>query len=243
MPLFESGDVSIYYETLGVADGPPLLLLAPGGLRLSRVENWSKAPWDPIDALGDRYRIVAMDQRNTGRSYAPITAAYGWADYTADQLALMDHLGLERFGVIGMCIGGGFGLRLVHTAPDRVEALVAMQPIGLHGNRDTYRNLFAEWRAAVAADHPEASEADWDRVWSNLFGSDRLLWTIPDEAIETLAAPVLVLLGDDEYHPTLASREVAARAPAATLVERWKEPADVPAARQAVDDFLAAHLG
>lgn len=242
MPLFEDGDVSIYYETHGV-DGPPLLLLAPGGLRLSRVENWSRAPWDPIAALGDRYRIVAMDQRNTGRSFAPITADYGWADYTADQLALMDHLGLERFGVMGMCIGGGFGLRLVHAAPERVAALVAMQPIGLDGNRDTYRGLLGEWRAAVAADHPEASDADWDAVWSNLFGTDRLLWTIPDEAIETLASPVLVLLGNDEYHPTVASRELAARAREATLVERWKEPADVPAARQAVDDFLAAHLG
>src|SRR5687768_11646171 len=168
MPLFEDGDVSIYYETYGV-DGPPLLLLAPGGLRLSRVENWSKAPWDPIAALADRYQIVAMDQRNTGRSFAPITAEYGWGDYTADQLALMDHLGIERFGVVGMCIGAGFGLGLVHASPDRVSGLVAMQPIGQDGNRETYRGLFAEWRAAVAADHPEATDAIWDAVWSNLF--------------------------------------------------------------------------
>jgi pimeloyl-ACP methyl ester carboxylesterase len=241
MALFESGDVTIYYETHG--DGPPLLLLAPGGLRLSRVENWSRAPWDPIAALADRYRIVAMDQRNTGRSFAPIGSGYGWADYTADQLALMDHLGIDRFGVVGMCIGGGFGLRLAHAAPDRVRAVVAMQPIGNYDNRDTYRGLFEEWRAAVVGDHPEVDGDAWEAVWSNLFGSDRLLWTIPDDAIETLAAPVLVLLGNDEYHPTAASRAVAERAPRATLVERWKAPDDVPAARQAVDDFLAAHAG
>ena len=240
MPVFESGDVTIYYETQG--DGPALLMLAPGGLRLSRIENWNRAPWDPIAALADRYRIVAMDQRNTGRSFAPITAAYGWADYTTDQLALMDHLGIERFGVMGMCIGGGFGLRLVDAAPDRVSGLVAMQPIGNHENRDTYRGLFDDWRTAVGADHPEASEADWQGAWSNLFDTDRLLWTIPDESIAHLAAPVLVLLGNDEYHPSVASREIAARAPRATLIERWKDPADVPAARQAVDDFLAAHL-
>lgn len=239
MALLESGNVTIYYETHG--DGPPLLLLAPGGLRLSRVENWSRAPWDPIAALAERYQVVAMDQRNTGRSFAPITADSGWADYTADQLALMDHLGIERFGVIGMCIGGGFGLRLAHVAPERVRAVVAMQPIGNYDNRDTYRGLFEEWRSAVGADHPEADASDWESVWSNLFDGNRLLWTIPDEAIETLAPPVLVLLGNDEYHPTAASRAVAERAPRATLLERWKAPEDIPVARQAVDDFLAAH--
>lgn len=239
MPRFTTGDVTIHYETFGA--GPAVLMLAPGGLRLSRIENWSRAPWDPIAALADRYHVVAMDQRNTGRSVAPITAEDGWADYSADQLALMDHLGIERFAVMGMCIGGGFGLRLAHVAPERVTGVVAMQPIGNADNRATYRGIFDEWREAVGADHPEASDAAWEGVWQNMFGGDELLWTIPDAVVTTLRPPILVLLGNDEFHPTVASRDVAARAPHATLVERWKEPADQPAARAAVDGFLAAH--
>lgn len=240
MPEFATGEVTIHYETRG--DGPPLLLLAPGGLRLSRIENWVRAPWDPIEALAGRYRIVAMDQRNTGRSFAPISAAGGWADYSADQLALMDHLGIERFGVVGMCIGAGFGLRLAHVAPARVAAVVAMQPIGNAGNLASFRGIFEEWRAAAGGAHPEAAPEDWEGLWRNMFGGTDLLWTIADDAIPGIGAPLLVLRGNDEFHPSVASRELVARAPRAALVERWKEPADQPAARAAIDEFLAAHV-
>src|SRR5262245_50129970 len=94
VPTLENGPVTLHYQTS--ADGPPLLMLAPGGLRASRAETWSRAPWNPIEALSDRYRVVVMDQRNTGTSFAPVTAEDGWTAYAADQLALMDHLGFER---------------------------------------------------------------------------------------------------------------------------------------------------
>ncbi len=120
MAKFENGDVTLHYETWG--SGPAVLLLAPGGLRASRIETWSVAPWNPIEALNDRYRVVAMDQRNTGTSFAPITGSDGWSSYAGDQLALMDHLGIERFCVMGMCIGGAFVLELAREASDRVVA-------------------------------------------------------------------------------------------------------------------------
>ncbi len=63
----------------------------------------------------------------------------------------------------------------------------------------------------------------------------------PDDVLATLETPLLVLQGADVYHPTLASRRAAELVPGASLVERWKEPADQPAARAAVDAFLAEH--
>ena len=147
MSTVQLGPATIRYETTG--DGPAVLLLAPGGLRASRIETWSAAPWNPIEALSDRFRVVAMDQRNTGTSFAPVTGATGWDDYAADQLALMDHLGIDRFAVVGMCIGGAFIAKLLVDAPDRVSAAVAMQPIGLDGNEDTFDELFAAWRDDV----------------------------------------------------------------------------------------------
>jgi pimeloyl-ACP methyl ester carboxylesterase len=237
--MFEDGPVKLHYHTRG--EGPALLLLAPGGLRGSRIETWDKAPWNPIDALADRYRVVAMDQRNTGTSFAPITAADGWPTYAADQLAVMDHLGIDRFGVVGMCIGGAFLLELVSEAPERITAAVAMQPIGNADNRDEFRESFDEWRSDVAADHPEATDADWEGCWSNLFGGDDPLWSVPDSRLPMLDVPMLVLQGADVYHPKAASQQLAALAPSATLIERWKDPADQPAARAAVDDFLASN--
>lgn len=239
MPTLDRDATTIRYEVTG--DGPPILLLAPGGLRASRIEAWDRAPWNPIEALADRYRVVAMDQRNTGTSFGPITASDGWDTYAGDQLAVMDHLGIERFAVCGMCIGGAFICRLLTTTPERVTAAVAMQPIGRDGNVDAFRGIFDEWREAIAGDHPEAGDADWQGLYANLFGADRRLWSVDDDAVASITTPLLVLRGDDVYHPASASEFLAATAPNATLVERWKEPDDQPAARAAVDRFLAEH--
>jgi pimeloyl-ACP methyl ester carboxylesterase len=236
---FERGPLSLEYATRG--DGPAILLLAPGGLRASRIEMWANAPWNPIDALADRFRVVAMDQRNTGTSFAPITGHDGWSTYADDQLALMDHLGIDRFSVMGMCIGGAFIMRLIADAPDRVAAAVSMQPIGLDSNRAEFLAMYALWREGIETEHPEASDADWDGLCTNLFGGDDLLWSVPDALLPGVTTPLLVLQGDDVYHPRRASTQLAALVPAATLVERWKDPDDQPAARAAVDAFLAAH--
>jgi len=130
---------------------------------------------------------------------------------------------------------------LIEQAPERINAAVACQPIGLAGNRDAFRAIFDDWRSVIGDDHPEASDDDWESFWSNLFGGENILWSVPDEFVASINTPILVLQGDDEYHPKEASRWLAATAPSATLVERWKEPADQPAAKVAVDNFLAAN--
>src|SRR5262249_28941109 len=104
MPIFTRGDIHTYYEEQ--VKGVQLLMIAPGGMR-STVSFWDRAPWNPIPQLAAHYRVIAMDQRNAGQSKAPIRATDGWRVYTEDQLALLDHLGVTRFHVAGMCIGGG----------------------------------------------------------------------------------------------------------------------------------------
>jgi pimeloyl-ACP methyl ester carboxylesterase len=239
VPSLTTGSVTLHYETWG--EGPAVLLLAPGGLRASRIETWAQAPWNPIETLRNRYLVVAMDQRNTGTSFAPITANDGWPSYAHDQLAVMDHLGIERFSVLGMCIGGAFIMELLAEVPARIAAAVVLQPIGQAENRGAFRAIFDQWRDGIADDHPEASEADWEGCWSNLYGTDNVLWSVPDALLPTIETPVLVLQGDDVYHPRVASQHLATTVPKATLIERWKDPTDQPAARAAIDDFLAAY--
>src|SRR5262245_10998436 len=202
---------------------------------------WANAPWNPIDALADRFQVVAMDQRNAGESFAPVTGDDGWDSYATDQLALMDHLGIERFSVLGMCIGGAFIMSLLARAPERVRAAVALQPVGLDGNRDEFRALFDDWRKTAADAHPETSDADWESFRTHLFGGDHKLWSVPDDQLPGVTTPLLVLQGDDIYHPKSASKLLADTVPSATLIEHWKDPADQPAARAAVDAFLAEH--
>ena len=58
-----------------------------------------------------------------------------------DHLALMDHLGIEKFMVMGFCVGGPFIWNLLRRAPDRIVAAVLAQP---SGSRPEKRDLFYE---------------------------------------------------------------------------------------------------
>jgi len=49
------------------------------------------------------------------------------------------------------------------------------------------------------------------------------------------------LLGNDIYHPSATSREVASLAAHAELIERWKDPDVVPETVRRVREFLIAH--
>jgi hypothetical protein len=52
---------------------------------------------------------------------------------------------------------------------------------------------------------------------------------------------MLVRLGNDLYHPSETSREIARLAPNTELVEEWKEPEVVADAVQRVREFLLRH--
>jgi pimeloyl-ACP methyl ester carboxylesterase len=235
MATFERDGVSLYYEDEG--SGFPILLIAPGGMR-SATTYWTQTPWNPVEQLSPTYRVIAMDQRNAGRSTAPVSGDDGWDTYTADQLALLDHLGVDRFHVAGMCIGGSYIMNLVKAAPERVVSAVVFQTIGLDDNRDAFYEMFDSWAKEIADDHPEATDADWTAFKERMYGSDDPLFTASAAEIAACPTPMLVLLGDDLYHPESSSR-LLATAPRAELVERWKEPEHREAAMTAVADFLA----
>jgi pimeloyl-ACP methyl ester carboxylesterase len=238
MPLFEQGDVTLYYEEHG--SGFPVLLIAPGGMR-SAVSFWSGTPWNLIEQLAPHYRVIAMDQRNAGSSVAPVTAKDGWQTYTDDQLALLDHLGVDRFHVAGMCIGGPYILGLVQSAPDRVASAVFFQSIGREDNRQAFYDMFDSWAEAAKDAHPEAGDADWAAFRESMYGGNETLFNVTEDFLAEMRTPSLVLAGNDLYHPASTSHLLAQRIPGATYVEHWKEPEHHAAAMAAVERFLAEH--
>jgi pimeloyl-ACP methyl ester carboxylesterase len=234
----DAGEVEIHYEERG--SGFPILLIAPGGMQ-STIDYWEKTPWNPIEHLSGSYRVVAMDQRNAGDSTAPITARDGWHVYTEDQLRLMDHLGVERFHVAGMCIGGPYCMGLIERAPERVASAVLFQPIGLSDNRQAFLGMFDDWAKSLAPDHAHLTASDWNAFRESMYGGDDFLFNVDDDFVSSCSTPLLVLMGSDLYHPEETSRRIAKLAPNVRLVERWKEGEDIAPARQTVDDFLASN--
>lgn len=238
MAFFEHDGARIAYDDHG--DGFPILLIAPGGMR-SAASFWEATPWNPIEQLAGDYRLIAMDQRNAGRSTGPISGDDGWHTFTADQLALIDHLGIDRFHVMGMCIGGPYAFGLIEAAPDRVVSAVHFQPIGLDDNREAFYDMFDSWADALRPDRPEVSDADWSAFRERMYGGDDVLFNTSAETVAACETPMLVLLGTDLYHPSSTSRLIADRAPNATLIEHWQTEPHLDSARAAVADFLAAN--
>ena len=239
MATFQHGPTTLHYDLHGNPDGFPVLLIAPGGMR-SAAEVWSRISFDPRSELA-AFRLIAMDQRNAGRSFGPIEPDHGWATYTADQLALLDHLGIDRFAVVGMCIGGPYIMGLIGARPERVVAAVMFQPIGLDANRDAFFTMFDGWQQAVGADHPEADGERWRAFRDAMFGGDFLFGPTTREEAAACRTPILLFMGDDLYHPQSVSRELAGLLPNVRFIERWKEGPDHDEALAAMHGFLADH--
>ena len=240
LPTFRHSDATIYYEEFG--RGFPILTFAPAGLQ-STIEVWSRpaAPINPTTELAASFRVIAMDQRNAGgRSHAPITARDGWHTYTADHLALLDHLGIDRCHLYGQCIGGSFILSLLKAQPARVASAVLAQPIGRVGTMSVVRTpRFQAW-AETLTDHPEATPAVLDALSRNLY-EPGFVYCVDRAFVSACATPCLVLAGNDEAHPLPISEELARLLPTCELVREWKTEPALTSARKQVADFLATH--
>jgi pimeloyl-ACP methyl ester carboxylesterase len=246
MPTARLGEAEIYYEEHG--SGYPLLVFAAGGLR-SELAFWRqspsnpavKPPWmDPMVDLSAKFRVVAMDQRNAGRSIAPIAATDDWRSYAGDHLALMDHLGIERCHLMGGCIGASFCLKLCEMAPQRITAAVLQNPIGHAENRDAFADLSALWMKGIRERRPETDEATLRRLTEHMFGGD-FVFSVTREFVRRCPTPLLVLPGDDVYHPAAIAAEIAALAPDVEVLQDWKGPAHLDAAIARVTSFLERH--
>jgi len=240
MPSIEHHGASIYYEELG--RGFPILTFAPAGLQ-SVIEVWSRpaAPVNPITEFAANFRVIAMDQRNAGgRSRAPITAQDGWPTYTADHIAVLDHLGIDRCHVYGQCIGGSFILNLLKAQPQRIGCAVLAQPIGRVGAMGPGRSARFDAWAATLTDHPEATKHVLDTLHQNLYGPG-FVYSVDRAFVSNCQTPCLVLAGNDEAHPFPISEEVAKLLPNCEFIPEWKDGAALAAAKVRIKEFLGKH--
>src|SRR5713101_8891801 len=130
MPVYEKGQVRIHYEEAG--SGFPLLLIAGGGLNSTIAGLKRGDPFNAVEEFKGEYHCIASDLRNAngGQSSGPLEIDRPWDAYTDDHLGVMDHLRIDKFMVMGFCIGGPFIWNLLKRAPDRVVAAVLAQPSG-----------------------------------------------------------------------------------------------------------------
>jgi pimeloyl-ACP methyl ester carboxylesterase len=155
----------------------------------------------------------------------------------------MNHLGIERFLILGQCIGCSFALSLIQRAPSRVVAAVIEQPVGTDdANREVLPgNLARRWAAEYVQRRGE-SEADAAEAFGAKMCTGEFVLSVSREFVQGCTTPLLVMPGGNLDHPRSIGMEIAKLAPNADLIEEWREPTDLlPGAVARVRRFLHQH--
>jgi pimeloyl-ACP methyl ester carboxylesterase len=246
MSFYQKGPVRIRYEEAG--SGFPLLLIAGGGLNSTIAGLKRGDPFNAIDEFKGEYRCVYSDLRNANGGYSsgPLEIDRPWDSYTDDHLGVMDHLRIDKFMVMGFCIGGPFIWNLLERAPNRIVAAVLAQP---SGSRPEMRDLFYEtntkgWAPELIKRRPDITMEMADRFLTRMYRTNPdFVFTVTRDFVRSCQTPVLILPDDIPAHPYAVAMEAAMLAPKSEVsMFPWKEPKErVPLAVRQIRSFLRAH--
>ncbi|MBF4769481.1 alpha/beta fold hydrolase [Nocardioides agariphilus] len=149
----ERDGVKVAYESFG--QGGTTVLFPPVDTIVdSRV--WK----GQVPYLAQHFRVVTVDPRGNGRSDRPMDpAAYDDDVQVADGIAVLDHLGIDRAILVGICNSAWLALIAASMHPDRVAGVVAVAPYA----RDETPPLPYRWAAAERFDEELPAYDGWSK--------------------------------------------------------------------------------
>lgn len=246
MPIYENGDTKIYYEEAG--SGYPLLCIPGGGLN-STVAGLKTHAFNPLEAFSDTHRVIALDMRNAnaGQSTGPLEVERTWDGFTDDHIGLMDHLGIDRFAVIGFCIAGPLIWNLLKRAGDRVTSATLGHPSGYSSAFPDifYNNNINGWAPKFLEQRPDVTKEQVEQFLTNMYTKKAdFVFTVDRDFVRNCQTPVLVLPDDIPAHPYATAMETALLAPNAQVsLYPWKENArKIELAVRHIRSFLALNM-
>jgi pimeloyl-ACP methyl ester carboxylesterase len=185
---FTHDGVKLYYEIYGT--GEPLLLVHGNGGSIGELKA-------QIDHFRKRYRVIAMDSRDHGKSGDSLDKL-SYEKMTDDLAALLDHLQTGPVYVLGWSDGGIEALLLGIRHPAKVKKIAAMAA-NLNPNDEAlypeFIALVKSMMASMPAAEKETPEGKRElKVTQMMFDEPH----IEAKALETITAPTLVLAGDHD---------------------------------------------
>lgn len=211
--------------------------LTLNGVRIHHTERGEGAPilcihgtsgsavvWsDAVERLADRGRVIAYDRRGCGRSERPQPyVATSVAEHANDAAALLAALTDAPATVIGRSYGGSVALDLALRHPDRVGAIVLLEPgvLELSAAYDSWFERCRERIRSVATSHGSGAVAEalfaevlGEGAWESLPAELREVATgngpaiiaeieggeqrVDAATLATVGAPALVVIADD----------------------------------------------
>ena len=189
-----------------------------------------------------------MDLRNAngGHSSGPLAIDRPWDSYTDDHIGLMDHLGIDKFMVMGFCIAGPFIWNLLERASERVVAAVLAQPVGFDPERPEYfyEGNMNGWGPDLVARRSDITMPMVEAFLNTMFRTNAdFVFTVTRDFVRACETPILVLPDDTPPHPYAPAMESAMLAVNSEVsLFPWKQPPErIPLAVRHIRSFLRAH--
>lgn len=190
--------LDMYYETVG--RGGPLVLLHGA---LSTIETSFGLV---LDSFAERHQVIAPEQQAHGRT-RDVDRPLTYAQMADDTAALLGLLSIEGADLFGYSMGAGIALELAIRYPALVRRIAVASPAY---SRDGFRpgvldgietanpdelagSIFQEAYLEVAPD-----AAAWPTLIQKCNELDRTFQGWPPEAIASIKAPTLVIIGDSD---------------------------------------------
>lgn len=243
MPFYEKGNVRIRYQEAG--SGFPLFIIYGGGLNSSVA--YPNGPFDAVAEFKSEYRCITMDLRNAngGQSSGPLDFDQPWDAHTNDQLGLLDHLGIDKFLVMGFCIGNPLIWNILRRAPGRIVAAVSAQPSGVDpaNPKFFYNNNIAKWAPGLLASRPDFTMEMVHRFLGRMYSDVDFVLTVTRDFVRACHTPLLVLPDNVPAHPYATAMEMVHLAPNSQVsLFPWKDNKEnVKLAVRHIRTFLKAN--
>ncbi|GAA5502605.1 putative aminoacrylate hydrolase RutD [Deinococcus xinjiangensis] len=188
-----------------VGKGAPLLLLSGGPACVNYLR--------PVAELLPKHACFLPEPRGVGQSSG---GPHDIATAIADLEALRQHLGLERWDVLGQSWGADLGLAYALAHPERVARLVSFAGTGVQYDRDwkaayeAGKHLEADFVVEYSPEVHAALRADWRRYIKQ-----------PDLLVRLarLSVPVVFLHMQHDIRPSWPAQQLAQLLPYAQFVE------------------------
>jgi pimeloyl-ACP methyl ester carboxylesterase len=189
--------LDMYYEIHGA--GRPLVLLHGA---LMTIENFALL----LPSLARSRQVIAIEQQAHGRT-ADIDRPFDYEQMADDTATLLRHLEIEQADVFGYSMGGGIALQIAVRYPELVRKLVVAaayhDPDGYYPEvHEAIENLKPEgfvgspWQEAYARVAP--NPGDFPTLLAKVQRMDMAFEGWPQEAIESIEAPALVIVADSD---------------------------------------------
>jgi len=190
--------IRMYYEVYG--EGRPLILLH--GAFMTIGSNWAQL----IPELSKTRKVIAVELQ--GHGHTPFSdRPLSHAMLASDVEGLMDYLKIDSADIAGYSFGGAVAYKFAIQRPKRVRKLVIISATykstgWLPEINAAFKNmkpaLFANTPMQTAYDAVAPDKTKWTKFLEQMIASAQQPFDFGDANIAKIAAPVLIISGDND---------------------------------------------